>query len=449
MKSTHDTVIPGRIEQRMSAALNIWPSPEERASHPENHAVTIGDLHGNALKFLHLLLKEGLVDIPKEDYEEIASIYKASQGQYDLDAYIDCLSRITLTDPRLMLRSIGDDVADRGFNDHLTFRLFDKLFDLGMNYEVIASNHGVEFLKQFAYGIDAAESQLKTLYVGKYRSFGNSFHGLRNDIKNGVVDVVTIESMLSKSYLPSLKMLSYHILSDNNITIYSHAPINPDKMRDLASLFGVDYQADTVYALRDTIDRINQSFQEVLATKGNLESFFDAFAPGTPEFKILDDFINDRYEHLKPDLTSQQANYNVLNVHGHVGEKYLSKSPVIGWEYINLDSDLGKSPQHGVHHYPVFISNESEKPVLKIDSAFDSAITTTVTTPSHPLSSTAAMFIAAVGSAEKPPAPTQQEKITTTHHQDERKASVENENNEAQNAQDAKPSSPKIGIKTR
>lgn len=77
-------------------------------------------------------------------------------------------------------------------------------------------------------------------------------------------------------------------------------------------------------------------------------------------FKILDDFINDRYEELRADHTSRK--YNVVNVHGHVGEAILASERVGKWSYRNLDSDLGKTehPQHTNHQYLVYISKESD-----------------------------------------------------------------------------------------
>lgn len=241
-------------------------------THPEGSVVTLGDLHGNAAKLLHMLVLEGVLDISKDNYDKLIQIYKKSNQEYNLEEFANILNEVKLKDPCPKLRLIGDDLADRGKNDLLTLLIFERLRILDMSVDIIASNHGVEFLKQYAYGINAP---LQILYQGSYQSFGASLHGLRNDITNGKITSDRVNDIIQESYLPNTKLLSYLITDDNKISIYSHAPINETKVNLLAKLMGVEHNGETVQNLAKTIDAINQAFSNIANDKNKLHAFFE------------------------------------------------------------------------------------------------------------------------------------------------------------------------------
>ena len=82
------------------------------------------------------------------------------------------------------------------------------------------------------------------------------------------------------------------------------------------------------------------------------------------KFRILDNFINDRYDAVKP-VASTSVNFNVTNIHGHVGEKDVLSVAPPGWSYVNLDTDLGKTPEHSIHGYQAFVKLERIEMVVE------------------------------------------------------------------------------------
>ena len=182
------------LRTRFDVDLDDFSSPFEDTFYSANQVTTLGDIHGHARRFLETLVREGVLDISLSDRKKIKAIYEESEdlAATDLGEFKLCLSRIKLKDPCPKVRLIGDDCADRGNDDLLTVLTFQRLRELKLDYESLASNHGVEFLKQYAYGIDGP---LRMLYVGANSVFGRSLHGLRNDIANGLVSREEVESI--------------------------------------------------------------------------------------------------------------------------------------------------------------------------------------------------------------------------------------------------------------
>lgn len=338
-----------------------YPFKNQIATYSNDQVVTLGDLHGNAAKFLNLLVREGLIEITKKDYDELVEIYQQSdQAIYNFNSFKIILKNILIKKPCPKLRLIGDDLADRGKNDLLTLYIFKRLRELNINIEVIVSNHGVEFLKQYGYGI---AEPIQILYQGTNQIFGNSIYGLRKDIRNHVIKIEEVENLIQQYYLPNLKVLSYTINNTNQITIYSHAPITAIKIKLLTDIFNVKFLNATVNDLANTINLINNIFKKIISNKVNLKIFLnETIRIESKNFHIFNDFINDRYEEIQIDhITKGEYSYKVINVHGHVGEKELILTSSPQWSYINLDTNLGKAEDLNKHEYIALVSKENFK----------------------------------------------------------------------------------------
>jgi hypothetical protein len=382
--------------------VDIDQYPDKIASHPSNHVVVLGDLHGNTLKLLHCLIREGMVKLAKEDYETIVSAYKKNQDlgsklsdqknlikyKANLEKFKSCLSKCQLNNPCPGLRLIGDDLADRGYNDHWTILLFEKMFELKLNYEIIESNHGFEFLKQLIHGLD---KDVIILYKDEKdeneekNKFGESFYCLRRDMEHKLTDADTINSILKKCYLAKLKMLNYHILSDEQIIIYSHASIEKQHIKELALLFKIQYKDNTVQELAATIDDINKTFSNIILNKEKALQFINHLENNPRAFNALNNFINNRYNDIYENNKANFSNntnrdkppqpnlpFTVINVHGHVGE--ITLTPFVEqvmayilsanyFQYLNIDSDVGKHKKFhkSPNGYVIFLSDEAPK----------------------------------------------------------------------------------------
>lgn len=131
-----------------SAIQTLPPPPTE---------VTIGDLHGNALKLIFVLIKEGVLDLPKDCYDYFVDIYNADPINKDKVNFFQqhILPYITLKPGAEItkIRLIGDELADRGGNDYFTLKILQKLKQLLPRnaLEIIISNHGTGFLKYYHF----------------------------------------------------------------------------------------------------------------------------------------------------------------------------------------------------------------------------------------------------------------------------------------------------------
>src|SRR5437762_7646229 len=88
----------GGYQSRINVDIYQYPSEGEINSHPIENMVTVGDLHGNAAKFLHILIREDVVKLSKDDFDSFIEIYKYSDSNYkekniDLRRMINILNK--------------------------------------------------------------------------------------------------------------------------------------------------------------------------------------------------------------------------------------------------------------------------------------------------------------------------------------------------------------------
>jgi hypothetical protein len=57
------------------AAINQKPSPIGASI--DDQALTFGDMHGNAIKLIYLLVQNGVMELDKKDYARLKQIYDA------------------------------------------------------------------------------------------------------------------------------------------------------------------------------------------------------------------------------------------------------------------------------------------------------------------------------------------------------------------------------------
>lgn len=365
-----------------------YPPINEITIYNENSTVTEGDLHGNAAKFLHVLVRQNLVTISKETYAKLIDIYINKSD--DSTSFYDLLSEAKASDfsPGL-LRLLGDDFADRGKNDLFIEKIYRLLNDLGINFEVIMSNHTKQFLKQFGNGLTAKESELKMFFKGEYKAFARSFYGMREEIENKErnINLEDIENSIVTNYLPKLKMLSYEIVNENKIKIFSHAPINSEKIEALAGLFQVKvFNLNTTHGLKKAIDAINDEFSEIFSSKDMVKEFFHFLDNNRELSDVFESFIDNRYIPAKPanskkatvhdefdsivDIRleelpdSSEQHCEVINIHGHTGEGQFQDNSAPGWSYINTDTNLAKDDHTHKHTYATYVTMDENDLVL-------------------------------------------------------------------------------------
>lgn len=299
----------------------------------DDEQITVGDLHGNALKFIWLLLRHGFVtSISEEDYKRFVEIYNTNINKLDgedLDDFDEIVKKLQL-EPKAsqaMLTLLGDELADRGANDYFTLKILQRLNQIGLKYEIVYSNHSFEFLR--AYELYKQGKSSFEEVVAKARPT-TSLENLQDLIEDNLVKIAEIEEIIETAYKPAFKLLSYTLNQEQNtITINSHAPIDVNIIFEAAEQLNIEFSDATVTDLAQTIDNMNAAFNELV----NDSKVSSTVERGDPLYQIM---WNRDWKKL--DRRSIHNGYHINYVHGHTG------GPTEG-NVVNLDNKLGKT-QH-------------------------------------------------------------------------------------------------------
>lgn len=290
--------------------------------------ITIGDIHGNAIKFLYVLARHGIAkNISDEDYNKLVVIYKTpvqSLKKNDLDEFNQILDKINFSGEST-IRLIGDELADRGNNDYFTLKILEKLDKNNVKTEILLSNHSVEFINNYEKDINFKKHHLR-------HGQAASMQKMQVLLDNKIIEKNEIKSIVDNVYKKSLKAISYTLSEDKKeISIYSHAPIGLDNIKNVAKKLNVNYDDSTTIKLAETIEEINNKFQSYVI-KNEVNTLCDLEDPNEP-FNFL--MWNRNYNFLN--RPEENNNYKLNFIHGHdSGEKTLKN-------IYNLDNDLGKA----------------------------------------------------------------------------------------------------------
>lgn len=118
----------------------------------EKTEITIGDLHANALKFIHLLVREGIFFITPDNYEKFKTLYVIPAElieAHELKQLQNIIEGMEVRQTHIFVRLIGDERSDRGNNDWYIDLILKKMNSCNIQYEIILSNHGFNSLKRF------------------------------------------------------------------------------------------------------------------------------------------------------------------------------------------------------------------------------------------------------------------------------------------------------------
>ncbi|OGT39784.1 MAG: hypothetical protein A3F12_04475 [Gammaproteobacteria bacterium RIFCSPHIGHO2_12_FULL_38_14] len=205
--------------------------------------LTLGDLHGNALKLLYFLVRHRILEINQADYKLFVELYYKATAytQEDIEQFNSILLR-TQANPHSKVRLIGDILADRGKNDYFTLKILEKLKKENVDYEIELSNHDAEFLLALS---KVNKNENKKLYsqIGEIKKQNNvvihsqcpSMDNLQKLIDENIITLAEVNTLVQQFYQPALKALNYSLSEDKkHITIYSHAKIDCMQIKYLA-----------------------------------------------------------------------------------------------------------------------------------------------------------------------------------------------------------------------
>ena len=329
-------------------ANNISEEHVEIDSYPINRKsllgkeLTIGDLHANSLKLIWILIYHNILKISADDFETLKNIYYISVEKLqkkDIDEFVSILKKAEIGEQIPLLRMLGDEFADRGSNDYFTIKILEALNEKKINFEIIFSNHGEEFVSQYEK-TDYFKNEISSTIISPAQTKSMAalikilrIHGFQDERQS-------VKNFIDNIYKKNLKALSYSIdVEANKINIYSHAPIALYFIKHLAAKFKVPYYDGGIVALARTIDAINDKFKQY-ADKNELHKF----SKNVPDNKDPDYSVkrypvnailwNRNYNILNEDVSKK--GYDINFVHGHDLQPHTNKN------YLSLDNDLGK-----------------------------------------------------------------------------------------------------------
>lgn len=248
--------------------INLTETPRAYVGLDPNREVTLGDLHANSLRLLNTLIREGILK-EKPGGRTIDDIYQTLQEAYYerpdrapdevaenacYDIFSELLEHLDVdTKACGLLRLIGDVLADRGRNDGLTLRIFQKLHQAGMPFTYIMGNHDADFFESLT------KDAMPTLGASQAGSLYNA--RCSSKIKKEVLN----KDFITENVFSHMKLIDYVIHDDGvnkTISLFTHAPVGFEVLRGLCLLYKINApDLETLDGLITVIDEINKEFQ--------------------------------------------------------------------------------------------------------------------------------------------------------------------------------------------
>ena len=195
-------------------------------------SVTLGDLHGNAKKLMHFLVKHRVFKADSNRYQQLCRLYDrvgldATRFKQGFSALIDNWPIEDAPQRPGLVRLIGDVFADRGVNDYLTLRVLKRLTDKGIQYTLHMANHDIAALAHFTQDKKPLHDSLAAfknckleVLDGKSREVNQSrsLFALEKWIQDGVVTRSEVADLFNINVVPALKLIDYNINDQGKIS---------------------------------------------------------------------------------------------------------------------------------------------------------------------------------------------------------------------------------------
>jgi hypothetical protein len=341
---------PGTVE---TAEVDLKKYPDVIHRHGQDAEVTIGDMHGNTMKLIYFLIREGIIELnpqklAKELFKKLSDVYNGPNplSTESLEFFESTLKSMTVRLDAPHVRLIGDELADRGKNDLLTLLVLEKLHNEGKPPEILFSNHSLGFAKVY-------EEHMTRGFKGPVMPFlspTSSLDGMLTTLKEHPKMKDRVLNIVQHAYLPHLKPLSYSVdHSSKTITVYSHAPVGTEAVDKLKGQYGLICEAyqQNVTAFMNCIDKINGRFKENLK-----DDVFSAISANKKDAIHYAAWNRNYSGLLRPQFLGD--GYRISFVHGHDSdEKDINKTPS---HVVCLDNILGKDPEETTGEYSVYIT---------------------------------------------------------------------------------------------
>lgn len=333
------------------------PQPLPRSEYATH--ISIGDIHGNAIKLIYTLIEEGVLSLNNpEDYLQLFEIYKKNPyliSANDLTIFQAIIGNMRVDSSR-SITLVGDELSDRGNNDYYTLLVLQKLAQSQLSINITLSNHSFEFIKDYERNSFTGKARLGS---GQAKSLAH----MKTFIDRGLINEDDVRTMVHDAYIPMVKAIDYRLDEHGELILYTHAPVGLETIEALAKLYNISYKDDSIDTLIQTIDCINAIVKERFANKSisnDMNAQLTGYvrgAPIPPTYPLQRLTWNRVVEHNLN--TNPSGRFKITFVHGHIGEgSVLDTNGNRVESHINLDNHLGKSP-YSLNDTMDFITRDS------------------------------------------------------------------------------------------
>lgn len=338
----------GFLYNRVDADLGELPRQLPKQCRQFSH-VSIGDMHGNALKLIYILIEEGILELhEKKTYFELHRIYKEHPlTQKNLERFKTILDEASIKISR-SITLIGDLLADRGNNDYFTLLILEKLFESHLDIDITLSNHDLEFIRNYEHSTFTGQSIL----MPEYR---RSLNNLLNYIQTGIIQEENVRDIMDICYIHMLKAITYTVSTDGNLSLFMHAPVGLETIEAIAQKLNIPYQEETIQSLIHTINIINHTIQcklhnkELTALIDEENGYDDANLGPISLKKPLTRLLWNRFMGTEVRTQPRKGNYRINLVSGHIGGGFtqaeLQRHGLHRDDYQTLDTLFCKIPE--------------------------------------------------------------------------------------------------------
>lgn len=331
-------------------------TPTHHPAHTTRHVV-LGDLHGNALKLLYVLIVEGVLDLEvaefgtggemarkHELYGKLRQLIGAPdapvEGMREFRQLVTSHTKLCC-DSAVVVHFLGDEFADRGQNDYFTVVLLSRLADLA-NWEILLSNHGCIFYKYCVAWMEELDSgealsassasplaqQVMDGITGNAMERAtNSLHEFHKTMPKLLHEEKVV---LAKEIVKIIKRLSpiSCITTERTLVVLTHAPVNLESIRQVyRTCVGAEPTRHTHTEL--SITEIQNAFRTKFAGK------VSQYSGAGPHSRIELTFNRVIFPRL--DSLEMRPIAGMVFVHAHDGK--VSRQTEYGY---CLDNTLGK-----------------------------------------------------------------------------------------------------------
>src|SRR5581483_7770721 len=250
---------------------NLKVCPANPSKDLPHQSVTIGDIHGNALRLIYQLIQAGVFESNHEYYQDLVTAYnallsapeeKSSEEEFSPEEnnFLNVMNKFKICENPPFIRLIGDIFQDRGASDRMTNKVLEKLITEEVPYSINFSNHDMDFMIDYTnkqYNEKKDKSLSSNVFYKKPMTL------LERDL-------------FQSTWLKKLKLFDYEISEDGKqFYFFTHAPVGLETLKKISAQYGVEFNDESFSSLAKTIDSVNKKFQEEVTNEESRIRFIE------------------------------------------------------------------------------------------------------------------------------------------------------------------------------